>query len=602
MNNNLRRIVLVVGGIFFLHSHLVSAINIRDAVVGTIETNPDVLYSIKGWLASEQGIRKAQGGYFPRIDVVAEFGEQHSKNEDTNFIYKNYTASGAGISLRQLVFDGFATSNLIASNKGHTLAAKYQAIGAANDAALLASKAYLDVLTTSKVLSLAETNYTAMQNIANIARHKKNRADISLAQGRVALAKADLLAAENNYTNAKTVYYKIVGTEPMNLVAPNELHDKNLPQSRDQAIKDALAMHPMLKSAEAGIIEALAQYKGSKANYYPHIEAVLRANAEHDMDGVRGTQVGEEAMLQVSYNIFHGGSDDANRKQAGYLVGQAQKARDIVYTKVIENAKLSWDELNTSLHQIDYLKQHRDAASASASAYYRDYKASDLRSLVDVLDTQTESYKSEVSYVEGRSNALFSKYWLLNSEGRLLAFFRISTDVSSPASLINTRASEVTAKVQAVDNKVEKPVVKESKKLPPVSPIVTAENPAPAKVTPAAVAPAAPAVSVKPAAGPAPYKITDTRISNKAMGKYTIQLYSTDAKEDAIDFIIKNHIQDRGAFYMTKAADKNKYIVVYGSYVDQGAATLAIKAMSKDLQAHEPSVRQLSQVQAEVAV
>jgi outer membrane protein, adhesin transport system len=595
MNNSFKKIVLLIGGLFLLHSHFVSANTLRDAVVRTIETNPDVLYGIKGWLASEQGIYKARGGYFPKIDVVAEVGEQNSKNFDTDFDYKRYTASGAGISLRQLVFDGLATSSLVASNKSHTLAAKYQVVGMANDVALLASKAYLDVLTTSKIVSLAQDNYAMTQDIAKVAKHRGDRADISLVRGRVALAKADLLAAQNNYADAKTVYYRIVGVEPLNLVMPNELIDSALPSSRDVVVKNALAIHPMLKSAESSINEALAQYRGSKANYYPRVDAVLRAGTDKDMYGVDGNQVGEEAMLQLSYNLFKGGSDVANQKQVGYLVGQSQKSRDIIYNKVVENAKLSWDELTTAREQISFLKQHSNAAGESAASYYQEYKKS-KRSLVDVLNTQLESYKSKVSYLEGQSNVLFSKYWVLNSEGRLLSYFQIFTDIASSAAVIVTRPPEVKMQPQLKSQPVVKTpiVVKQQPNKQVVAPKIPIVTEQPNKQV---VAPKAHSVQESKTAS---YNIADTYISQKALSKYTIQLYSSHVKDDAIDFIVKNHIQEKAAFYITKEENRDKYVVVYGSYVDKAAAELAIKAISNELRSHHPVVRQLNEVRAEL--
>lgn len=577
-----------MSGVFFLYSNLASAATLKESIVRTIETNPDVLYSIKAWLASEQGISKAKGGYFPKIDIVGAVGEQNSKNIFTNFEYENYTASGVGVSLNQLVFDGFATSNLVSSNKSHTLAAKYQVVGKANDIALLATKAYLDVLTTSKIVSLAQDNYAMMKNIANIAHHRGNKADISLAQGRVALAKADLLAAQNNHSDANTAYYKIVGIEPTNLVMPSEPIDSSLPNNRESVIKNAISIHPMLKSADAGIAEALSQYAGSKANYYPRVNAVVKADTVNDMYGIEGNQIEEAAMLQLSYNVFQGGSDLANQKQAGYLVGQAQKSRDVIYNQLVENAKVSWDELTTVKTQIGYLKQHCQSAKVSALAYYKEYKEG-KRSLVDVLNTQFESYKAKVSYVNGESNLIFSKYWVLGSEGRLLEYFKIFSDVTSKTNNNITNAPEVKTDVVPqveIRNKDKKQPVNKTK-------IIKKEE----LVTP-------PPASLPPQQQQQKvdgYKVKDSHISQKAMNKYTIQLYSSYVKDDAVDFIIKNHIQEKAAFYITKENNRNKYVVVYGSYEDKNSAVSAIKLMTKELRTRNPVIKQLSQIESELS-
>lgn len=755
----------------FLNSSWANADTLKDAIMQTLKTNPDVLYSIKGWLASEQGVDKAKGGYFPKLDVNADIGPQHSKNVNNNFDYATLNTTGGGISLRQLVFDGFATQSNVDSNKNHTLAQTYQVLATANDTALLATKAYLDVITNQKIVTYAGENYATMQSIADTAQHKGNKADISLAQGRVAQAKADLLSAQNNYSDAQTIYYKIIGSAPQNLVMPTEPTDKFLPENKNTTVKNAVNNNPALKSSEASINEARSQYKGAKSNFYPHVDAVLEARADDNLYGVNGTQANEQALLELSYNLFNGGSDQANEKQAGYLVEQSQKTRDLVYTQVVEKARVSWDELDTSKGKISYLKQHSDSAGMSANAYYQEYKKG-KRSLVDLLNTEEELFHSRVDYVTGQSNVLFSKYWVLNSEGYLLSYFQIPTSVSNeyvsveapkvqstfiekqpvtgitatapvavttypvtktaapvvaPVSTTATQSIQKPVSVtptqqQPIQTTVQQPInlspqqqpaavtmqsqvaqqppvkvttatnfpattVTQTKQPIPITPVEQPINLSPqqpaavtmqaqavqqppvkaatatkpqtkTKVTykqPAVTTKTQPQVSVaqqQPAVTPtaqpqvsvaqqqpvqpvvkatttppqqpsvsltqqqtAPttsptvvaqnnkpgYNITDTSISQKAANKYTIQLYSSYNKNDAINFIISNKIQNKAAFYVTNVGGRNKYVVVYGSYVDQNAAMAAINAMPAKVSAWGPTIRLLGEVQQEIA-
>ncbi len=62
---------VVVGFLFGCFSVIAApprVTNLKDAVTHTLQTNPDVLIKVKGWLAAKQGIKKAQGGYFPSLD------------------------------------------------------------------------------------------------------------------------------------------------------------------------------------------------------------------------------------------------------------------------------------------------------------------------------------------------------------------------------------------------------------------------------------------------------------------------------------------------------------------------------------------------------
>ena len=60
-----------------------SAQSLGEAVDQTIKTNPDVMIDVNRRLQTDQNIKQAQGGYFPKIDLSAGIGEEHSDNTTT---------------------------------------------------------------------------------------------------------------------------------------------------------------------------------------------------------------------------------------------------------------------------------------------------------------------------------------------------------------------------------------------------------------------------------------------------------------------------------------------------------------------------------------
>ena len=54
----------------------VSALDVREVIKQTLETNPQVLADVRQANARERQVRQALAGYYPTVDLVAGFGFQ----------------------------------------------------------------------------------------------------------------------------------------------------------------------------------------------------------------------------------------------------------------------------------------------------------------------------------------------------------------------------------------------------------------------------------------------------------------------------------------------------------------------------------------------
>ena len=439
-----KNLVLCGGVLLALHLTTTSALadTLKQAVNNAVNSNPEIYIKLKAWMADKEGITKAKGDYLPSVDVVGTLGSNHVKNNTTSFKTEDLNQRGVDVVLTQTLFDGFATSSEVARNKSLTTADSYQVQGTAEDVALLAIKSYLDVVRTQLIATYAKQNYTAHSNtyeaMKKLAAQGVGReAEATQAYGRLALAKANWLAAQNNYDNAKVSYYKVVGKQANNLQLPKSPDNKVVPNSKDQALQNAIAGHPILKSAKADVEEARAQHKHAKSTNYPRLDAVLSASNGHDIQGNEGKTEDYAAQLRLKYNIFRGGSDAAYQRQTSRLLEQAQQTRDRTYDQVVENVQLAWNFLETNKEQLKYFKQHQDAAKTTAEAYMKQFKVG-KRTLLDLLDAQDEVFNAKSDYITGVTNILYSNYRLLNAEGKLLSYLKISVpDYSAPTSKDN---------------------------------------------------------------------------------------------------------------------------------------------------------------------
>jgi adhesin transport system outer membrane protein len=83
-------------------------------VIQTLESNPNVLSSVRRNDAADAAIDAAKGGYYPRIDWLWGTGREHSQNSSTQQITSGYLHQNRkqeSVVLNQMVWDGFGVKS-----------------------------------------------------------------------------------------------------------------------------------------------------------------------------------------------------------------------------------------------------------------------------------------------------------------------------------------------------------------------------------------------------------------------------------------------------------------------------------------------------------
>jgi adhesin transport system outer membrane protein len=318
------------------------ATTLQEAVDITIKTHPDVLAASNERNAVAEEVNQARAGYRPTIDLAIGTGWESSDNPTTRGTYghKNVhmNRDEASIQLRQMLFDGMATQNEVLRQTARTESRAYGVFGASENTALEAADAYINVLRTQKLVDLAATNFEAHERTHDQIKLRSERgvdrrSDLDQSQGRLALAKANLIAEQSNLRDAETNYLRVVGVSPETLSDPASPVSL-IPSSLDEAIATALASHPTLKSAEADVQSAHAQYETAQSPFYPRIDLELGATANNDLDGVDGHNNDITAMLRLRYNLLNGGKDQARSEETAHLINQAAEIRNNTHRQV----------------------------------------------------------------------------------------------------------------------------------------------------------------------------------------------------------------------------------------------------------------------------
>ena len=187
-----------------------------QAVLDAVNSNPEVQRRWHAFLASEQEQRVARGGYLPEVDLRLSAARQWQDSGDGRV---DRDPLSAALTLNQMLYDGFFTRSEV-RRLGHSWLVRYfELMEAAEQAALDALRAYMDVERHRELFALAEDNYRAhreaYEQVEELVRTGVGRGvDLEQAAGRLALAESNLLTEIANLHDVSARFLRVIGRMP----------------------------------------------------------------------------------------------------------------------------------------------------------------------------------------------------------------------------------------------------------------------------------------------------------------------------------------------------------------------------------------------------
>lgn len=406
---------------------------LEDAVTQTLMTHPQVKEAFHLYQSRQYEQDVAFSGYLPKFDASAGIGYEYTDSPTTRDggprADKTLTRKEAGLSLRQMLFDGFKTPSNVGRTEAEASAQRFALIADAESIALRVAEVYLDVLRHEEILELSRRNMETHEQIFSDIRRRTDSgvgssADFSQIQGRVARAYSNMTAAENNLRDAQSRFVALVNQMPEDLRPPQP--DANfMPPTLDEALVQAQDNHPRLVSAAYDVDAARHQHEDAKSGFYPNISLELDKNWDDDIDGVRGHHDDFTAMVRMRYNLFNGGADVARSRSTSALEMQAKDIHANAQRQVDEGIRLAWAAYESLGRQKDFLRQHVESSYNTVDAYKKQFSLGS-RTLLDVLNTENELFEARRSYIHAEYDQLLAEYRIMNATGQLLDALRFT--------------------------------------------------------------------------------------------------------------------------------------------------------------------------------
>lgn len=401
--------------------------DLKSAVAIGISTNPETGVVQNNRRATDEELNQAKGLYLPSVDVRADTGYEHSDDPGTRAgtgdDEENMWRYEAGVTLTQMLFDGWETKFENVRQQARVLSAAHRVGESAELTGLAVVEAYLDVMRQREQLKIARENVaehiSLLDQISDSAQAgRTTQADVQQGNARLAAARALESSVREALRQAEATYIREVGDPPQDLVMPMVPVDV-LSQDVEREVKLALHQSPTLAIFEADIEVAHAEFEGSKSTMYPQVDLQLNARTGNDLNGVDGRDTSASALAVLNWNLYRGGIDTARVKEHINREAQAKESRADAARQVEADVRQTWARMVSAGERARQFTAQA-AANTEVVKSYKDQFDLNRRTLLDVLDSQNELFVSRSNLVNAEFLEMFAVYRLVAMKGELL--------------------------------------------------------------------------------------------------------------------------------------------------------------------------------------
>lgn len=428
MNKLLRWVAIAVTSLVAGQALAADVSTLSGAVEEAVMRNPEVVARYHAMTAASEEMKVARGGYYPRLDLQGYIGSETLEQRDLDpgagpDRLDTYNVDGGALTLRQLLFDGFATSREVKRLKYAKRVRYYELLATAEDAALEATRAYLDVVKYRKLLNLARDNYATHKEVYEHVRQRVEAGigrgvDLEQAGGRLALAESNLVTEASNLHDVSARFERVVGQQPPDPLQDPASFSGKLPGS-EELTQGGFRQAPEMNAALENIRAARAELASKKGSYWPTL--ALQASVAHDRnsDNLIDRETRGRLELLLNYNLFNGGSDRARVRQYNEKLYESYDLRDKVCRDLRQTTRIAWNDTLKLQDQLQLQDQHQLATAKARDAYRKQFDIGQ-RTLLDLLDSENELYDARRTYLISESDLEIAHARVLAPTGHLL--------------------------------------------------------------------------------------------------------------------------------------------------------------------------------------
>lgn len=414
-----------MGLLFAGQSSAEALVPLKQMVEKVISSNPEVQARYHDYLGAGYEQDVVKGGFLPKADIVSTYRDQEEMDGGiSKRIGTAVPRSNNELVLRQMIFDGFATSSEV-NRLGHAKRVRFYELQAAmQDTTLEFMRSYIDTLRYRQLSDYAKTNYVVHRQLFDRIKERVDagvarKVDLEQASGRLALAESNLLTESTNLHDVTARMQRLMGELPPATLEQPEFYKAGAEPTATDALRVAYLHNPNILSTSEDIQAAKDEVKTREAKYMPRLDLQARKNLGTSSDGRNSTSAADLLELTMNFNLFNGGSDKALVSQTIEKMNSATDQRDKACVDTRQLVTIAYNDIVQLKEQMEYRDRHQKAIENARGAYRKQFDIGQ-RTLLDLLDTENEYFQARRAYSNTEYDIQTAYTRLYASQGELL--------------------------------------------------------------------------------------------------------------------------------------------------------------------------------------
>lgn len=320
-----------------------------------------------------------------------------------------------GLSVDMLLYDFGGSQLAVEQVKETVLATRAALLDVEQQVLLRAVAAFIAVRQAEALVALNQNNVRLITQELRAAQDRfevgeVTRTDVSLAEARLAAARAGLAAQQGALVRAREEYNAAVGRYPATLTAPRST--PSVPGTLEEAKSIARARHPSIKSAQHNVAAAEIGVARAETALRPSLRG--SGGVSLDDEGDTSASIG----INLSGPIYRGGAlTSAIRK----VSAQRDAARSGLLATVLgveQNVGNAWANLAVAVASLEANDRQVMAAELALQGLREELRLG-ARTTLDVLDQEQELLDARTNRVNTENDRVLAVYGLLDAMGLL---------------------------------------------------------------------------------------------------------------------------------------------------------------------------------------
>ena len=432
---------LVLGGFLacatlLLAQSAAQAETLREALTAAYQTNPKLDAERAKLRATDEEVPRAQSGYAPTVQGSVDVGHQTNSSKPVSASNGPSDPWGYSLTLRQSVFNGFRTTNEVASAEATVREGQENLRQIETNVLLEAVTVYMDVVRDTEIVRMRENNVSVLAKDLDAAQTRRDvkevtKTDVAQARARHARSISATDLAKSNLKVSRANFERVIGHAPAHVGLP-ALKLKNMPSSLNDAWAIAEQENPnngaalFREEAARHIVdrvtgELLPDFSVEAS--YGHHEEVSNLYSQQDSATVTG---------RLSVPLYDGGDVRARVRQAKHThVSRLQEIQQ-VRTETQANVTAAWSKLTAAKAQLTSDQIQVDANRLALEGVRAEERVGQ-RTLLDVLNAEVEYLDAQIQLISTRHDVVVASYQVLATIGQLsAASLDLGTEVYDP--------------------------------------------------------------------------------------------------------------------------------------------------------------------------